>query len=206
MGITRRALLASSAAVALMSFAGVEAQTAAPSKPNIIVILADDQGYSDWGCMGSEIPTPNIDALAARGLKFTTFYNTPKCSPSRASLLTGTYPHQAGLGHLEQYAFAGSQGIKGRLLDRVATIAELLKGSGYFAAMAGKWHLGVTRGVGPWDRGFDRSLCSPQGRMYFPDQTTDVPINQEIYIDGKYFPIDAPEVGKGRVVFRRLVC
>ena len=197
MGITRRTLLASSATTALMAVAGVEAQPAAPSKPNIIIILADDQGYSDWGCMGSEIPTPNIDALAAGGLKFTTFYNTPKCSPSRASLLTGTYPHQAGLGHLEQIAFPGSQGIKGRLLDRVATIAELLKGSGYFTAMAGKWHLGVTRGVGPWDRGFERSLCSPQGRMYYPDQTTNVPINQEIYIDGKYYPIDAPEVGKG---------
>src|SRR5215469_9919824 len=136
MAFTRRMLLASSAAIALMP--GLEAQPAATSKPNIIVILADDQGYSDWGCMGSEIPTPNIDALAAGGLKFTTFYNTPKCSPSRAALLTGTYPHQAGLGHLEQYAFAGSQGIKGHLLDRVATIAELLKGSGYFTAMAGK--------------------------------------------------------------------
>src|SRR5579862_9156840 len=132
MGITRRTLLASSAAIALMRFAGVEAQTAAPSKPNIIVILADDQGYSDWGCMGSEITRRNIDALAVGGLKFTTFYNTPKGSPSRAALLTGTYPHQAGLGHLEQYAFAGSLGLKGRLLDRVATIAELLKGSGYF--------------------------------------------------------------------------
>jgi arylsulfatase A-like enzyme len=111
--------------------------------------------------------------------------------------LTGTYPHQAGLGHLEQFAFPGSQGIKGRLLDRVATFAELLKGSGYFSAMAGKWHLGITRGVGPWDRGFERSLASPQGRMYFPDQTTNNPINQEIYVDGKYYPIDAPEVGKG---------
>jgi arylsulfatase A-like enzyme len=197
MGMTRRALLASSAAIASMGGVAAEAQSQTKSKPNIVVILADDQGYSDWGCFGSEIPTPNIDALAAGGLKFTTFYNTPKCSPSRASLLTGTYPHQAGLGHLEQYAFPESRGIQGKLLDRVATFAELLKGSGYFTAMAGKWHLGITRGVGPWDRGFDRSCTSPQGRMYFPDQVTGVPINQEIYLDGKYYPIDSPEVGKG---------
>ena len=206
MGMTRRALLASSAAVALMNSAGLDAQIAMPSKPNIIVILADDQGYSDWGCMGSEIPTPNIDALAAGGLKFTTFYNTPKCSPSRASLLTGTYPHQAGLGHLEQYAFAGSQGIKGYLLDRVATIAELLKGSGYFTAMAGKWHLGVTRGVGPWDRGFDRSLCSPQGRMYFPDQTTRRSDQSGNLYRREILSHRRAGGRKGRVVFRRSVC
>lgn len=195
MGMTRRALLASSAAIASMGAVGAQAE--ARAKPNIVVFLADDQGFSDWGCYGSEIPTPNIDALAAGGLKFTTFYNTPKCSPSRAALLTGTYPQQAGLGLLEQYAFPGSRGIEGKLSNRVATFAELLKGSGYFTAMAGKWHLGITRGVGPWDRGFDRSCASPQGRMYFPDQTTSNPINQEIYIDGKYYPIDSPVVGKG---------
>src|ERR1019366_9246816 len=102
MGMTRRALLASTAVIALMKVVGAEAQIGAATKPNIVVILADDQGYSDWSCFGSEILTPNIDALAAGGLKFTKFYCTPRCSPSRASLLTGTYPHQAGLGWLEQ--------------------------------------------------------------------------------------------------------
>jgi arylsulfatase len=196
MSVTRRTLLASSAAAATLAAGGVGAQPAA--KPNIIVILADDQGYSDWSCFGSEIPTPNIDALAAGGLRFTKFYTTPKCSPSRAALLTGAYPHQAGLGALEQVAYPQSKGIQGRLLDRVATFAELLKGSGYFTAMAGKWHLGISRGVGPWQRGFDRSCTSPQGRMFYPDQKTPVAVNQEIYLDGKLFPIDAPEVGKGQ--------
>jgi arylsulfatase len=196
MSLSRRHLLASTAATATLAATGSEAQRAA-AKPNILVILCDDEGYSDWGCFGSEIPTPNIDALAAGGLKFTKFYNTPKCSPSRSALLTGAYPQQAGLGALEQVYYPQSKGIQGRLLDRVATFAELLKGSGYFTGMAGKWHLGISHGVGPWQRGFDRSCASPQGRMYFPDQTTAVPVNQDIYLDGKLYPISAPEVGKG---------
>ena len=196
MEFTRRKVLAASAAAASMSAVAARAQTP-KSRPNIVVILADDQGYSDWSCFGSEIPTPNIDSLAAGGLKFTNFFCTPRCSPSRASLLTGTYPHQAGLGWLEQLALPDSQGTQGKLLDRVVTFAELLRGSGYFTAMAGKWHLGISHGVGPWQRGFDRSITSPQGRMYFPDETSGNPVNHQIYIDGKYYPIDAPEVGKG---------
>jgi arylsulfatase len=196
MSLSRRSLLASTAAAATMAATGSEAQRTAPA-PNIIVILTDDEGYSDWGCFGSEVPTPNIDALAAGGLKFTSFHNTPKCSPSRAALLTGAYPHQAGLGALEQVYIPGSKGIQGRLLDRVATFAELLKGSGYFTGMAGKWHLGISRGVGPWQRGFDRSCASPQGRMYYPDQTMMPAVDQDIYLDGKYYTVDSPEVGKG---------
>jgi arylsulfatase len=160
-------------------------------------MLADDQGFSDWSCFGSEIPTPNIDALGAGGLKFTRFYNCAMCSPTRAALLSGAYQYQAGLGWLEQLSLPDSAGTFGHLSDRVATFAELLKGSGYFTAMAGKWHLGITRGVGPWQRGFDRSIASPQGRMYFPDQKTGNDINEQIYIDGKEYPISAPEVGKG---------
>jgi arylsulfatase len=195
MGLTRRNVLASSAAAALM--AGMDSQAQRGPKPNIIIILADDEGYSDWGCFGSEIPTPNIDALAAGGLKFTAFHNTPKCSPSRAALLTGAYPHQAGLGALEQVYAPQSRGIQGRLLDRVVTFAELLKGAGYFTGMAGKWHLGISHGVGPWQRGFDRSCASPQGRMYYPTQTADPAVNRDIYLDGKLYPISAPEVGRG---------
>lgn len=194
MDMTRRALLSGTAAIAFSTVAGAQTPM---TRPNIVVILADDQGFSDWGCYGSEIPTPNIDALAAHGLRFTEFYCTPRCSPSRAALLTGAYPHQAGLGWLEQLDLPDSQGTRGRLLDRVVTFAELLKGQGYFTAMAGKWHLGISRGVGPWQRGFDRSIASPQGRMYFPDQRTNNPVNREIYIDGKQYDIADPEVGKG---------
>ena len=90
-------LLSSTAALAALPFGPA---AAAGRRPNVIVILADDMGFSDIGCYGSEIPTPNLDALAAGGLRFTQFYNNSRCSPSRASLLTGVYPHQAGVGHL----------------------------------------------------------------------------------------------------------
>src|SRR5262245_19371854 len=125
MDYSRRTVLGATAAG--ISAVAAKAQAIAPVKPNILVILADDQGFSDWGCFGSEIPTPNIDALAAGGLSFTNFFVTPRCSPSRAALLTGAWPHQAGMGHLSQITIPGSQGIAGKLLDRVVTFAELLK-------------------------------------------------------------------------------
>jgi arylsulfatase len=152
-------------------------------------------GFSDVGCYGSEIPTPNIDALAAGGLRFTQFYNTPRCSPSRAALLTGTYPHQAGLGHLENFVVPGSRGIHGKLEDRVVTLAEVLRPAGYHTSMAGKWHLGITHGVGPWQRGFDRSIASPVGEVYFPDQITKDA--KPLYLDGRALPINSPEIGAG---------
>ena len=198
MDFNRRSLLGATAAAASMSAVGGDAEAAPKSTPNIVVILADDQGFSDWGCFGSEIPTPNIDALAAGGLSFTNFFVTPRCSPSRAALLTGAWPHQAGMGHLSQNGIPGSQGIAGKLLDRVVTFAELLKSKGYFTAMAGKWHLGLEQGTGPEVRGFDRSIASPQGRMYFPDQQGGQASTQQIYLDGKHHHISDPEVGAGK--------
>jgi len=137
-----------------------------PPKPNIVVILVDDMGFSDIGCYGSEIPTPNLDNLAANGLKFTQFYNTSRCCPSRASLLTGLYPHQAGVGNM--VVNQHEPGYLGRLNDQCVTIAEVLKPVGYFTALSGKWHVGQEQGVTPWGRGFERSLDAPKGGFYLP--------------------------------------
>jgi len=134
---------------------GIAAPTAS-ERPNIVIILADDMGFSDLGCYGSEISTPNLDALAADGLRFTQFYNGARCCPTRASLLTGLYAHQTGVGHMVQDK--GQPGYRGRLNDSCVTIAEVLRGAGYFTAMSGKWHVADVADVFPWKRGFDRSL------------------------------------------------
>ena len=139
-------------------------------RPNVVVILVDDMGWSDVACYGGEIPTPNLDALAAGGVRFTQFYSTPRCSPTRAALLTGLYSHQAGMGHLDNVVREGSTGTTGRLNDRCVTIAEVLRDAGYFTAMAGKWHLGQQNGTPPWQRGFDRVLNIRAGGIFFPNQ------------------------------------
>lgn len=140
----------------------VPACAAEPRKPDIIVILSDDMGFSDLGCYGGEISTPNLDSLAANGLRFTQFYNTARCCPTRASLLTGMYPHQAGVGHMTDDR--GHDGYRGELSKRCVTIAEALRPAGYATFLSGKWH--VTRRLSaqtaadrenwPLQRGFDR--------------------------------------------------
>ncbi len=107
--------------------------------PNIVLILADDLGFSDLGCYGSEISTPNLDRLAKKGLRFAQFYNTSRCCPTRASLLTGLYPHQAGIGHMMEDRH--EPGYRGELNRNCLTIAEALRGAGYQTGMAGKWHV-----------------------------------------------------------------
>src|SRR5436305_8906287 len=109
------------------------------SSPNIVLILADDMGFSDVGCYGGEIHTPNIDRLASEGVRFTQFYNMARCCPTRAALMTGLYPHQAGVGTMNQDL--GKPAYQGELNDRCVTIAEALRDSGYHTGMAGKWHL-----------------------------------------------------------------
>jgi arylsulfatase len=131
---------------------GVNAETK-PQRPNIVIIMADDMGFSDLGCYGSEIATPNIDRLAAGGLRFTQFYNTARCCPTRGCLLTGLYPHQAGVGHMVGKGPAPA--YQGYLNDRCVTIAEVLRKGGYRTLMAGKWHVGEERPHWPCDRGFD---------------------------------------------------
>ncbi len=115
----------------------------ADDRPNILVVLVDDMGWSDLGCYGGEIQTPNIDALASGGLRFSAFYNTGRCCPTRASLLTGLYPHQAGVGRMT--FDKNLPGYRGQLAPNTVTIAEILKGAGYRTAMAGKWHLSLTK-------------------------------------------------------------
>jgi arylsulfatase len=168
------------------------AQSTAP--PNIIVILFDDMGWSDLGCYGSEIPTPNIDALAAGGVRFTQFYNTARCSPTRASLMTGLYPHQAGLGHLDSVVHENSKGTTGKLRTDCVTMGEVLGQAGYFTIMTGKWHMGGYRGTPPWSRGFMRSLSSKIGEVYFPDQKQRR--EDGIDINGKRVSHDDPILGE----------
>ncbi|HVU56431.1 MAG TPA: arylsulfatase [Puia sp.] len=120
-------------------------KTAPPRRPNIIVILADDMGFSDAGCYGSEIHTPNIDYLAARGIRYTRFYNTSRCCPTRASLLTGLYNQQAGIGKMTDAE--DEPGYLGHITQNAVTLAEVLKTAGYHTAMSGKWHVSNTDGL-----------------------------------------------------------
>lgn len=183
--------------IVVVSIAAAQAACAAESgsRPNIVVFLVDDMGYSDIACFGGEVPTPNLDRLAADGLRFSQFYNTPRCSPTRASILTGLYPHQAGMGWLDNKVEPGSRGFYGKLLPRCVTIAEVLGSAGYFTAMVGKWHLGQQNGTPPWERGFQRSLNSRYGEVYFPKEA-DKPGTAMLYLNGREIAKDSPELGR----------
>lgn len=142
-------------------------------RPNVLLILADDMGYSDLSCYGSEIPTPNIDELAFNGVRFTQFYNGARCCPSRASLLTGLHPHQTGLGGMTGQA-SKFPGYQGEISKNCVTIAEALKSVGYKCYMAGKWHLtGNLKDTVNWpkQRGFDRFFGSINGggNFFYPN-------------------------------------
>ncbi|MEM7478102.1 MAG: sulfatase-like hydrolase/transferase, partial [Planctomycetota bacterium] len=113
---------------------------ATSERPNFVIIFCDDLGWSDLGCYGSEIETPNIDRLASQGLRFTQAYNTCRCCPSRASLLTGLWSHQAGIGMMV-YRDSGP-GYEGNLSERVVTFGDALGAAGYQTMMVGKWHVG----------------------------------------------------------------
>jgi arylsulfatase len=192
------------AAAVLACFSLCQTARSAPPRPNIVIILADDMGYSDVGCYGSEISTPNIDKLAAGGVRFTQFYNTGRCCPTRASLLSGLYSHQAGVGHMTDPA-PGHPGYSGELSrENARTIAEVLKPAGYATYMCGKWH--VTSHVAPnannenWprQRGFDRYYGTIQGggsyydpAMLTRDNTPITPRNDPQYKPEFFYYTDA---------------
>ena len=174
------------AAVLLMS--GVSfGQTTRPAaavapRPNIVVLLADDLGYSDIGCFGSEIATPHIDSLARQGVALTQFYNQARCCPTRAALMTGRYPHEVGIGDMiDAYAAgarkaANSPAYQDHLSFDSPTMAELLRDAGYRTMMAGKWHLGKEPSQWPVHYGFDRSFVQINGAMnYFGGPSDDSP-------------------------------
>jgi arylsulfatase len=176
-------------------FAALAAE-AVEKRPNILLIMVDDMGFSDIGCYGSEIPTPNIDALASGGVRFTQFYNTARCSTTRASLMTGLYPHQAGMGYLDGLRKPESKGTHGRLHDRCVTLAEVLGTAGYHTSIVGKWHLGQQNGTPPWERGFQRTATTQFGELYFPKERSREACKY-VYLDGRKVPADSPEIGSG---------
>jgi arylsulfatase len=143
---------------------------AADTRPNLLLIVADDLGYTDLGVFGSEISTPNIDRLAKSGLVLTNYYTTPLCAPTRSELLSGTDHHRAGEGMM-QVQIEGAPGYEGFLNHRVVSLATRLKDAGYHTYMAGKWHLGFGDDQSPHARGFERTFALLDGgASHFGDQ------------------------------------
>jgi arylsulfatase len=176
-------------------------------RPNIILIMADDMGYSDIGCYGSEITTPNLNKLAHEGVQFTQFYNCARCCPTRASLLTGLQPHQAGIGHMTP-PVGGLPAYQGYLNDRSVTIAEALRAGGYQTFMSGKWHVGgefdLSKGENEWNiggtghptplqRGFDEFYGTLDGCSSYYNPHTLIRNDKVIHVhrDEDYYYTDA---------------
>ena len=169
--------------------------------PNIVIMVVDDLGWSDLGCFGSEIDTPNLDKIATQGLQFTNFHVTPMCSPSRAALLTGVHPHRAGMGAVAQ-SDPGFPGYAHEFRDDVVTIAEVLRDNGYATAALGKWHLAKDSDISPagpthsWpcQRGFDRyfGFLGPFTNLHQPNQLVqdNTVVETDTYPDDYYLTDD----------------
>ena len=175
---------------------------ATPSRPHVVIIMADDLGYSDIGAYGGEIATPHLDRLAQRGLRFRTFYNAGRCCPTRAALLTGQYPHRVGMGAMvSSLGSAPAPGpYQGYLSDDAVTLAEMLRDAGYRTYMSGKWHIGEKPEHWPRRRGFDRyfglisgassyyELIHDQGRVrqMALDDTSWEPTGDDFYMTDEF--------------------
>ncbi|MHC4119522.1 MAG: arylsulfatase [Planctomycetota bacterium] len=155
----------------------------AAQRPNILLVMADDLGWSDLGCYGGEIDTPNLDALAASGVKFTDFHTSVSCSPTRSILLSGTDNHLAGLGNMGELLTPeqrGKPGYEGHLNNRIVSLTEVLRDGGYRTYMAGKWHLGHKPEHFPHARGFERSFSMLFGGASYWSDMSGLLVAQEI--------------------------
>mgnify|MGYP002629983742 CR=1 FL=1 len=165
-------------------------QVSAANQPNILLIVADDLGFSDLGCYGGEIRTPNLDQLAGNGVRLTQFYTTSRCCPSRASILSGQYPHRVGLGHMTKDI--NRPGYRGRISENAVTIAQVLQGAGYRSFISGKWHLGTED---PTKHGFEEfygTLVSAK-TFWDADHFLRLPTNRKrrVYAEGTFYGTDA---------------
>ena len=171
----------------LFSNSGIEIQKG--QRPNIILIMADDMGFSDIGCYGGEIETPNLDALAADGIRFTQFYNTARCCPTRASLMTGLYPHETGIGHMTNPPNSTQHdsgpefpNYRGFINKNCVTIGEVLKQAGYATMMTGKWHLGYNdQNCWPMQRGFEKyyGVVPGASNFFYPSHPRGIVLGNE---------------------------
>jgi arylsulfatase A-like enzyme len=172
--ITSAALLVAGIAISVTGTGGTGVAAQQSKRPNLLLIVADDLGYSDLGSYGGEINTPVLDNLAKKGARYTNFYVSPTCSVTRSMLLSGTDNHVAGLGNMGELLApnqVGKPGYEGVLNRRVASVAELLRDNGYHTYMAGKWHLGLKPDQIPHARGFERDFSLlVGGGSHFDDQ------------------------------------
>lgn len=183
--------------IALCTLLNCSQETEGKIRPNIILMMADDMGYSDIGCYGGVINTPVLDGLAENGLRFTQFYNTARCCPTRASLLTGLYQHQAGVGHMMNDR--GTDAYRGDLSQNAVTIAEVLKQAGYATYLSGKWHvtpylpaeINPPKHNWPLQRGFDKFFGTILGAGSFYDPCSLTENNEYTAPDEDFYYTDA---------------